>query len=143
MSADDPRQKLLSILDPLVEDILSMSDEDVLAEAREEGLDLDAASAEVATVLAAAQAAAGRARLAAARAQVDGVRSFRSRSSITGLSASEKEIILRRFSANDNPLQERLTMAARNGQSLTEQEVDTVLLDLVELGALDDQGNIR
>jgi len=142
MSADDPRQKLLNLLDHLVLDLFSTSDEDIVAEALAGGLDPEAISAEVKSTMASACARAGKLRLAAARAQLNGVSALRSRPSITGLPAQKKDAILRRFAANDNPLQQRLTMAARNGDGLSEEEVDSVLLDLVELGAVDDQGNI-
>lgn len=143
MSADDPRQKLSRIVDPLVDDLLSLSDEEVLAEAREDGGDPALLAAEVGKELAAAVGAAGRQRLADARKQLGGVRALRKHPSITGLPASEKDRILRQFAANDSPLQKRLTMAARNGDGLSEEEMDTVLLDLIELGALDEEGNIR
>jgi len=136
MNNDEPRQKLSRVLEPIVEDIFALSDEEILAEAYEDGLDLDLLIAEVQMGYAAAMSVAGKHRLSQARAELEAVRSFRSAAAITGLSASEKEQVLRKFAANDNPLQKRLTMAARNGGSLTEAEMDAVLLDLVELGAL-------
>ena len=46
------------------------------------------------------------------------------------------------FPRQTNPkLKSRLTMAARNGEGITEQEMDSILADLRELGVIDDEGN--
>lgn len=142
MSADEPRQKLTRILDPLIDDLMSLSDDEVLAEFREDGFDPELAASEVAGELAAAMSTAGKKRLEAARAQLNSVKAFRHQPGVIGLSATEKDRILREFAANDRPLQQRLTLAARNGQGMTEDEVNSVLLDLVELGALDSEGKV-
>ncbi len=142
-AADAPRQKLSRILVPLVDDLLSMSDEELFAEVREEGGDPAAEAEEVAKLLAASLVAAGKLRMEEARAQLGRVHALRNRPSITGLSVDAKAKILRHFAANDTPLQQRLTTAARNGEGLTESEMDTVLLDLIELGAIDSEGNAR
>lgn len=140
MSSDDPRQKLSRVVTSLVDDVMSTTDEEILNESRVDDGDPEALAAEVRKELSAAMAAAGKRRLAEARKQLNGVRALRNHPSITGLSLTEKESILRKFSANDNPLQQKLTMAARNGDGLTEQEIDSILVDLMELGALGDVG---
>ncbi|WP_421933940.1 hypothetical protein [Phenylobacterium sp.] len=143
MSADDSRRKLSRIVDPLIEDLLALSDEELIAEVIADGGDPAVLAAEVGGEIAAAMAAHGKRKLAAARDELGAVRALRNRPAITALPATEKQKILQAFAANDGPLKNRLTMAARHGDGLSEQEVDTVLLDLVELGALDDEGNIR
>ena len=143
MSNDDPRQTLSQIIDPLIDDIFSLSDEELLAEIREDGEDPDVVAADVARETAIAINRAGKRRMNAARAELNAVRTIRRSPTVTGLSRGEKEKILSTFAANDRPLQDRLTMAARSGQAMTEEEVDSVLLDLVELGALDQEGNPR
>jgi transposase len=65
-----------------------------------------------------------------------------SRIALVALSLDEKEQILQRFAANDRPLRERLTMAARNGDGMTEGEVDDVLENLISLGALNPDGSV-
>lgn len=143
MSADDPRQRLSRVIAPIVDELLSMSDEEIVAETQEEGCDPEVLAAEVSKELAAAVSEAGKRRLADARKQFDGLRALRNHSAIAALSPARKEAILRQFSANDNPLQKRLTMAARGGEGLSEEEMNSVLIDLVELGALDSEGNVR
>jgi hypothetical protein len=143
VGGDDPRQELAWVVDPVVDDLLSLSDEELLAEVRADGHDPALLATEVQKELAAAVGVAGRLRLAEARAQLTSVRTLRRQPSITGLPLATKEQILRTFAANDGPLRERLTMAARNGDGLTEGEMDTVLLDLVELGAIDGEGKVR
>lgn len=141
MSADEARQKLLRIIGPLVDDIMSLSDDEVILEVRDEGRDPATVAASAAGEIASAIAAAGRARLAEARAHLDGVTAFRHGSGVVGKSLREKEQILQSFAANDGPLRSRLTMAARSGEGLTEEEVDSILLDLIELGALEADNN--
>jgi hypothetical protein len=131
------------LADALIDDLLAQPDEEIVAEAEQAGDDIQLIVAQVDSEIAAATATAGKRRLEAARAQLDSLRSLRRKPSLTGLPRASKEQILRRFAANDNPLQKRLTMAARNGEGLTEDEVDTILLDLLELGALDEQGNMK
>ena len=142
-SDDDARQKLSRVLDPLVDDILSLSDEEILAETQEGGGDPALLAAEVGNELAAAMSAVGKKRLAEARAAINSVSTLRRHPSITTMSLPDKTRILQQFAANDRPLQNRLTMAARKGDGISEEEIDTVLLDLIELGALDDKGNVR
>lgn len=143
MTPDDTRQKLLNFVSPLIEDVLSMSDEEIVAEVEAEGADPKLVADEMAEQLAVALKDTGRRRLDAARAELSSVRSFRNRAAIASLPLIRKEEILRRFAADDMPLRQRLTMAARNGEGSSEQEIDAILLDLVELGALDDTGDIR
>lgn len=143
MSADGPRQKLNRIVERTVDDLWVVSDEELLAEFHESGEDPISAASEVARELEAAVRAAGKVRLQQARSQFNAVYALRRTPSVTGLSMPEKERILQSFAANDRPLQQRLTLAARNGQGMTEAEVDSVLLDLVELGALDNDGKPR
>ena len=59
------------------------------------------------------------------------------------LPISRKQEILAQFAANDGRLRDRMTMAARKGEGASEREIDDILRDLRDLGAIDDQGNPR
>jgi hypothetical protein len=142
MNPNNHQRSLFRLLDPLVDDLLGVSDKEILAELEEDGQDPAAVVALVKADVAAALRQAGKARFAQAGASLKAARQAPNRLHVVGLSFNEKERILKQFAADDRPLQERLTMAARNGQGMTEHEVDEVLQDLVDLGALDPDGNI-
>ena len=137
------RQDFDRVLEALAEDIFNASDEEIDQLLHEVGVEPSEAAKDTRALVAAATAEVGFRRLAEARTQLDRVRSIRSQTAVTRLADHEKDAILRRFAASDKPLQERLTMAARNGGKLSESEVNSVLLDLVELGAIDSGGHDR
>ena len=85
----------------------------------------------------------GRSRLLAARQALDRTRQARSGENVVQLPLDRKQQILSQFAANDGQLRSRLTMAARQGVGASEREIDDILRDLRELGAIDDDGNIR
>ena len=141
MSGSDRTGPCLDRLaDELVADVMSLSDPDVLAEIKAEGLDPQKEAERIRALVAAATARSGRARLVAARAEID--RSAMSaRTNIHQLPLRDRAAVLARFANDDVKLKSRLTMAARNGDGITEQEMDSILADLRELGAIDEDGN--
>jgi len=112
----------------LVEDILSASDEEIIAEALEDREVPAGAVAAVRAVFEKAARLAAKDRLAAARLAVtrDRVRS----ASGSPLDPSEARRRLGRILAQDP----NLTLAARKGQDLTDKEVLGLLEDLKDLG---------
>ncbi len=135
--------QLSNLLDALVDDLMSLSDENLLADAREAGADPAREAAAMRRMLDAALAAEGRGRLVRARAALDGARAGRPPSGILELPTAEKQRIVAGFAANDSRLRSRLTMAARKGEGASEREVDGILQDLRDLGAIDEDGNPR
>lgn len=138
---DKGAEQLERALDRMVEDVYAASDEEILTEAGEVYGSADAAVARVQGALAAALKRSGRRKLEQARAEVRAAREARATASVVELPVAEKRKILERFAGNDNPIREKLTMAARNGVPIGENEIDGMLEDLVELGAIDEQGN--
>jgi hypothetical protein len=127
------------LLDELADDLLNLSDSELLAELVADGLDENAEAAAARDAIAGGIARAGQQRLAAARAAVS--RDRKSRVVRPPLRPDVRDAVLAGF-ANDNPkLKSRLTMAARNGEGITEKEMDAILDDLRELGVIDDEGN--
>lgn len=141
MSGSDRTGPCLDRLaDELVADVMSLSDAELLAEIEAEELDPQIEAARLRAIVAAATAQSGRARLVAARAEID--RSAISpRSKIHELPLRDRAAVLARFANDDAKLKSRLTMAARNGDGITEQEMNSILADLRELGAIDEDGN--
>lgn len=138
-----PGQKLLPFADALVEDWMTLSDEEVVAEFRADGFDPEVVAAELRAHIEGLVAESGKSRLARARAGLAEARASRAASNVFHLPISRKQAILSQFAANDGRLRDRMTMAARKGEGASEREIDDILRDLRDLGAIDDQGNPR
>lgn len=138
-----PKQTLLPLADALVEDWMTRSDEEVFAEIRDDGLDPEDVAAQLRAHIEGLIAENGKSRLARARAGLAGARADRASSSMFLLPISRKQEILAQFAANDGRLRDRMTMAARKGEGASEREINDILRDLRDLGAIDDQGNPR
>lgn len=131
---------LFNLTDALVSDAANLSEAEVIAEMKADGLDPDAEVARMRAVVASAIVQSGKARLADAKQGVSQARKVAA-TALPPLRVANPDTVLRRFANDDGKLQSRLTMAARNGEGLTEREADSVLNDLRELGAIDDEGN--
>ena len=140
MSGEGAAPALHRLADELVADLLQLSDAELLAEARDEGLDPEVEATRVRETISAAIIGSGKTRLKEARAALEAARG----SGLRGrhpLNINDRRAVLARFASNDDKLRQRLTMAARNGGGITDQEIDDILNDLREIGAIDDEGN--
>ena len=138
---DEARLQLERLADALARDIDQLTDEELRREAKEDYGDPDKAIFATKNVIQQAISAHGKRRLAAAR------RAYEAQSAKVGaklfeLSTERKRELVERFASNDNKLRERLTMAARNQENL-EDDIDSFLEDLIELGVIDDEDNVR
>lgn len=132
---------LHNLADELAADLMGLSDAELLAEVEAEGLDPAAEAARVRATIAAALVQSGKARLAEAKVAVGQARVTTS-TNIRPLRVQNRQAVLVGFANDDTKLKSRLTMAARNGEGITDGEMDSVLDDLRELGAIDDEGNL-
>ncbi len=137
--AEENDPTLNQLIDETVEDLMKLSDAELLAELTAEGADPEAEAQFARNAIAAGIARAGRARLVAARTAVD--RDRTARIVRQPVPVALRASILERFANDDPKLKSRLTMAARNGEGITEQEMDSILADLRELGVIDNEGN--
>lgn len=123
--AEEDRLAILNLEDALVEDLLAMSGDELLADSREIGMDVEQEAMHMQELL---ERAAGKARMAAAKAEMAEYRAVR---------------VLQSRSAGARPandMQEaRLTLAARNGTDQTEADVKSVADDQAELAAFEDK----
>jgi hypothetical protein len=128
------REAIDRLEDALVDDILAASDEDILAEAREDGTDPEAVAAAMQALF---EQALGKVRLAAAKAAVAAERR-RPAADVIPLDPAAARRMLDRALARDPETASRLTMAARKarGAILSDEEVRGLLQDFQELGAL-------
>lgn len=139
----DNRPDLFHFADALVEDLMALSDDELLGEVRNGGTDPEALAIELREKIEARIAADNKARLAMARDRMIAARAARASFGLVSLPLARKQQILGQFAANDGQLRQRLTMAARQGEGASEREVDDILRDLLDLGAIDDEGNPR
>ena len=131
---------LFQFADELVDDLMALSDDELLNEVREDGADPESLARELREQIEARIAHENKARLAKARQGLNAARVARAGSNVVSLPLAHKQQILGQFAANDGQLRQRLTMAARKGEGASEREVDDILRDLLDLGAIDDEG---
>lgn len=135
------RAALDRLVDALVEDILSASDEDILAELRETEGDPERHAADMRARFEKSLIAANKSKLAAARAGVAASRRA------AGMPAPAIDIAAARArlrAALDMPgVAQRLTLAARKESEMSDADILSMLDDLRELGILppEDGGN--
>lgn len=128
------------LADALVEDILDASDQDILAETKEDTSDPAAVAAGVRALFEKAVTTTAKARLAAAKLAVAADRNRPA--TVTPFDPAKARLRLDRIVANDDPeTAHKLTLAARKGEGLSDDDVRGMLEDMEELGILpaDDQ----
>lgn len=138
--AGRPNPPIGRLADELVADIMAMSDAELLAEVEAEGLNAEDEADRIRAIISTATARSGKSRLQAARAEIDRATGA-GRRQVHQLPLRDRAAVLARFANDDTKLKSRLTMAARNGDGITENEMDDILADLRELGAIDEDGN--
>lgn len=128
------RTALARLRAALIEDVLAASDESVLAEAKQDGLDPDAVAVEMRTLFETTRAATKKAALAAAKAAVAADR--RRFANVVPFDAAASRQRLARLLAQNPETAKTLTMAARKGSSgdFSDEEVRGLLEDFEELG---------
>ncbi len=133
---DSDRKALILLADAFIEDILKMSDEEILKEFREEeGGDPARNRRDVLEIVGKAALSANKSRMAAAK--TGALASLR-----TSRRTPEKTIDVASARKRLRSLIERsqsdptLTMAARNEEELSDEDVFGILEDLEELGSL-------
>jgi hypothetical protein len=129
------RDAYARLVDALVEDVLSMSDDQIAAEIRERGEDPAAVAARARAVFEKAVREQGKRRLAAARAAV--AAEAKAPRKVVRLGAAEARARLERI-LGGHPAAKKLTLAARKGEGLSDEDVLGLLADLEELGITDE-----
>ena len=137
---DEARRQLERLTDALARDVDRLNDEELLREAKEDYGDSDKPALATKNIIRAAIAEHGKRRLAAARRAYE-AQTTGGTPKVFELSTERKRELVERFANNDNRLREKLTMAARNQENL-EDDIDSFLEDLIELGVIDDEGNV-
>ena len=138
---DEARRQLERLGDTLAYDVGRLTDGEVLLEASEDYGDPEKATLEIRHLVQEAVSAFGKRRLAVAREAFQALNT-RGRLQLFELPTERKKELVEQFAGNDNQLREKLTMAARNQEDF-EADLDSFLEDLVELGVIDDKGDVQ
>eukprot|EP01012_Entosiphon_sulcatum_P065266 TRINITY_DN94177_c0_g1_i1.p4 TRINITY_DN94177_c0_g1~~TRINITY_DN94177_c0_g1_i1.p4 ORF type:complete len:150 (-),score=38.43 TRINITY_DN94177_c0_g1_i1:126-575(-) len=139
----DAAAKLERLLNSLVDDITAATDEEIGAEAEQSAGGLVSLAARADQAINAAIAASGARRLNDAKRMAVGLAEPPNETSCTikTLPFTEKKRLFDRFIGSNDVQRTKLTMAARRGEELTEEELDGILDDLDKLGVyLDGNG---
>jgi hypothetical protein len=131
---ENERAALRRLADALAEDILKATDEEVLAEVVELYGDPVKVAAETRRALGEAVAASGKEKLRAARAAVNSLNTRQLKA--VRLSPVEARRCLAEVLAGDPDTSRKLTLAARKGPELSDEDVIGMVDDLMALGVL-------
>ena len=136
------RRQLGRLADALAEEALNAPDQEFLAELKSEQTPVDAMARAAKEAIAKGIAAHDKAKLAARLAAYQDATKQRQTFARgrTALTLDQKRQIVARFAAKDARLKARLTMAARGEEEMSERDLDGILEDLRDLGALDEEG---
>ena len=130
-----PHEGLDRLTDLMVEDILSAPDADMLSELRESNEDPKAAADRVRSIIGQARNVIARRRLEAAKAAVDASKRHQANNATATDPAAARQL-LNRLAANDPDVRQKITLAARNEDELSDRDVVGILDDLRELGVI-------
>jgi hypothetical protein len=137
MSQDEShRAKLMRLADALMEDVLSASDEDILA-----GVDI-AHIERGRTILVEVKACVSQQFLGTARTQLEDWRSLRLREA-GRLDKFETKERFEQIQRDDPVFKQKMTIAARNGKAPTDNDKEGLVEDLTDLQRLEDEDTIE
>jgi hypothetical protein len=131
---NDARDALRRLADALAEDTLKAPDDEVLRDASEIYGDTDKLAADMLRLFEETASEQGKARLAAARAAITAGR--RRPAQQRRLDPAEARRRLQQAIAADPETAKKLTMAARKGEGLSDEDVYGMLEDFEELGVI-------
>jgi len=141
LTSKNKPESLGPFIDGWVEELMELSDTDLMLEAEERGEDPGAVAQEMRQIAREAAKKVGRSRMDEAKAALAALRQAPRAQGIANMSTEDKQRIVARFTPHDPRLRGRLTLAARGREGASEQEVDGVLEDLIALGVIDSDGN--
>ena len=135
--SNNSRQKLGRLADKLIEDLYKTSDEEILSEASEDYDDTETAINDVKKVWQNARTAVGKNRLLEAKKSLDRKRRTQTETpKVDIVDIAEARKLLKSIIEQKSELAGQITLAARNLNELTDEDVLSILKDLRELGAI-------
>jgi len=138
--SDKRRNKLpLSVTNTLADDILNLSDEELLKEAQDEFDDVASEISSVRNTIKSAILKSNKSRLSAAKEQLKQKRKATNQNNILTLAINDKRALIHQAKESVHSL----TLAARNEEEMSESDINGVLQDLIDLGVIDENGSIK
>jgi len=135
-------EQLDKLTDALINDIIELSDEETIAEAKEQYGDPSEEISRLRGIMKKALLSAAKTKLEDAKNQLNIYNTGVRKNNIIQLSINEKRTIIERFTTQDTELTKKLTLAARKGEGIqTENDIEGMLEDMLELGLIDEDGN--
>ncbi len=128
----------IEIVDLMVEDILEATDAEILQEAQEKYGDANLEAQRTKNLVEAAINDTKKSKLANARRELDADQKKSDSSNIYQLPLDAKEQIIENAQRQTDCL-----LAARKGEKPTENDINSALDDLIELGIIDTDGNVK
>lgn len=130
------RDRVERMDDFVLEDLFSISDEDLLKEAIEDGVDLAAVGEAGRASFERAQLIVGKRRMALIRREMELDSRRPPAKPVRGASQTD----LQRILARNQEAASKLTMAARNETGSLDDDADGIMADFIELGAIPGEG---
>jgi hypothetical protein len=130
------KDRLERMDDFVLDDLFSISDEELLKEAIEDGVNLDELGKNGLASLERAQIIVGRRRMAVIRREIEIDSKRPPRRPLQGASQAN----LRGILARNQQAASKLTMAARNESGSLEDDAEGIMADFIELGAIPGEG---
>ncbi len=135
-------EQLEKLTDALVEDIINLSDKEILLEAEELFNDLLEVNNHIREVINSAVLRASKSRLIEAKKQVNEYKKTAKGNNVIALSSAQKKSVIEDFTTQDPSLNQKLTLAARKGEGIqTKNDIEGMFEDMLELGLIDEEGN--
>jgi hypothetical protein len=134
---DSVRDELERIEDALVDAIMNSSEAELREEIKERGEDPDKILAGVDATLVGAKAAAAKLRMERAKLELQEWRAGKGK--IVDFDRAAMQAKFEKMRVRDPELASKMMAAARNGEGLSERDLDGFLADLAKLERLDDE----
>ena len=120
----------------LIDDVFSMSDEEILAEALEEFGDTQGPVEHAKNIYQRSKDKVGRYRLATARAAINTASETGNQHTSQVIDIEKARNILEKITHNKNALPGEFTLAARNLDELTDEDIASIYQDLIDVGII-------
>jgi hypothetical protein len=134
-------EQLDRLTDSLVNDIVELSDEEILNDAKEQFDNPIVEIERLKGVINNALLQVAKTKLTDAKNKVNAYKQETVKSNVVRLSIAEKQTIIKNFTTKDPDLKQKLTLAARKGEGIqTENDIEGMYEDMVELGLIDEEG---
>lgn len=135
-------EQLDKLTDALINDIIELSDEETIAEAKEQYGNSSEEINRLRGIITNALLSSAKAKLKDTKNQLNTYNTGVKKNNIIQLSMNEKRNLIERFTLQDPELTKKLTLAARKGEGIqTENDIEGMLEDMLELGLIDEDGN--